>query len=106
MMYLPLAIFSGLFRMIFWNLFCILSYFRPDINVYPRGLESYDMGHLTFVATVRLFVEREVEYIEMYPSSKSNIRFSNLGNDMSYVSMGDSIVGDSVSSGIAAQNML
>ena len=66
LMYLPLALFFGLFRMLFWNLFCIVSYVRPDINVYPRGLESYDMGHLTFVATVRLFVEREAEFPRMH----------------------------------------
>ena len=57
--YFPLALWFGLFRMLFWNLLCILSYFRPDVNVYPRGMETWDMGHTTFVSTVRLFVERE-----------------------------------------------
>ncbi len=48
-MYLPLAILFGLFRIVMWIVFALFSYARPDINMYPRGLEDWDYGHLAGV---------------------------------------------------------
>eukprot|EP00485_Elphidium_margaritaceum_P008562 CAMPEP_0202699386 /NCGR_PEP_ID=MMETSP1385-20130828/12610_1 /ASSEMBLY_ACC=CAM_ASM_000861 /TAXON_ID=933848 /ORGANISM="Elphidium margaritaceum" /LENGTH=540 /DNA_ID=CAMNT_0049356319 /DNA_START=1 /DNA_END=1623 /DNA_ORIENTATION=- len=62
LMYLPLAAFLGLLRVTTLVLFCLLAFLRPDVNVYPKGLEDYDVSHLAFVSTVRLCVEREAEY--------------------------------------------
>ena len=80
LMYLPLAAWSGIFRMLFWLIFCFLSYLRPDINVYPQGLENWDYGHLTFVATVRLMVEREAEFIEYHKRNNQNNNNISMNN--------------------------
>ena len=39
---------------------------RADLNMYPRGMEDWDYGHLTFVATVRLTIEREIEFVQKH----------------------------------------
>ena len=64
--YIPIAITYGLCRIAIWIGFALLSYVRPDINIYPRGLESWDMGHVTFVATITMMLQREAEYAQMF----------------------------------------
>lgn len=65
-MYLPLAIMFGIFRIIFWCIFALFSYMRADLNMYPRGMEDWDYGHLTFISTVRLTIEREIEFVQKH----------------------------------------
>ena len=59
-LFIPLGIFTGVVNVFLYNLIAVFKFMRPDVNIYPRGLESADYGHLTYVASVRITVEREV----------------------------------------------
>jgi len=58
--YLPLTVPFGAFRIITWFLCAVFSFLRPDVNVYPRGLEDWDYGHLTLTSSILLQTHREV----------------------------------------------
>eukprot|EP01083_Nonionella_stella_P000311 921_1 len=70
-MYLPIAITYGILRILIWIGFALLSYVRPDVNIYPRGLEDWDMGHATFVSFIRLLLAREQMYIKRVDEAMS-----------------------------------
>ena len=61
--FMPFSILSGFYRIIYWVGFIPFSYLRPDISPYPSSLETYDSGHLVFLATVRLAIDRELEIL-------------------------------------------
>merc|ERR1712039_718077 len=65
-MYLPLALSLGIFRILFWLCFALFSYMRPDINMYPRGLEDWDLAHVAFVSTVQMVIDREKKFMRKY----------------------------------------
>eukprot|EP01083_Nonionella_stella_P102831 292932_1 len=72
-MYLPIAITYGMLRILIWIIFALLSYVRPDVNIYPRGLEGWDMGHVTFVSFIRLLLAREQMYIDRFDKKMCHI---------------------------------
>ncbi|ETO10724.1 hypothetical protein RFI_26653 [Reticulomyxa filosa] len=59
-------------------IFALLSYLRPDLNMYPRGLENFDYGHLTFVSSIRLMVEREAVYLSKEFGPMMHKRYRNV----------------------------
>eukprot|EP01084_Bolivina_argentea_P288754 495659_1 len=62
-LFMPLALSSAARRFIIWILFGIFSYMRPDINVFPHGMESLDWGPLSYISTTRIAVEIELQKI-------------------------------------------
>ena len=59
--YFPLSLFTGLSTFVLVNVIAIFGYLRPDVCVMPAGMESWDLGHTTFVAAIR-FHYRYVYY--------------------------------------------
>ena len=61
-LYMPLALSGGFFKFVWLICIALLSFLRPDINVFPRNWETWDYGYFTFIASVRLNIEREIEF--------------------------------------------
>ena len=59
--YIPLAVIFCLIRIVQLIVICLISYIRPDLSIFPGYLATLDHGHLSFVSSVRLNVEREEE---------------------------------------------
>eukprot|EP01083_Nonionella_stella_P268890 909277_1 len=59
----PMALCHSVLRILSGSLFMVISYLRPDISMYPRGFKHKDMAHSAFVASIRLLIEREQEYL-------------------------------------------
>ena len=63
-LFIPLAMYSGLINMYWYMLIALFKFMRPDINIYPRGMESWDYAYLTYIASIRITVERENRLID------------------------------------------
>ena len=69
--YLPIGILLGIYRIIFWLLFLLFSFLRPDINMYPYNLRDWDVAHLNYYSFLRLMFLR-MEYNPILRNSNDN----------------------------------
>ena len=89
LMNLPLVIFFGLFRITIWSIFGIISYLRPDLTVYPKNMESFDIAHRAFIASIKLTIETEMKYLEKYEDHFDGIDNFNLIQEKSEIESSD-----------------
>ena len=73
--FLPLGILFGLYRILFWLIFLLFSFLRPDISMYPYNLRDWDVAHLNYYSFLRLIFLR-MEYNPIL----SNIHHKNSSN--------------------------
>ena len=72
----PLAITLGIFNVLWYILIALFKFMRPDVNIYPRGLETVDYAFLTYIASVRVTVEREIKFVNGFDDQNGDDSYS------------------------------